>query len=761
MAKLGTEYADLINRNIDETLLEEKEVKSYWRKNRRGLKRDNLDFLMVEDDPEKEAEDIVDKYTSFLFGTDEDGIATQCVELAKQKKYKVIIKVFDKLNHEDQAQTAVYMLDKMKEADIKGLADELKQKLRNIITTYKEELDSDEQKKAEQFNGFLNVIKPQTPTATTKTVTLTAKKVSVDIKESVGEDLNKSKAKNRRSDVKQVQDQLLYLGYLSQENYTKEKADTVKPDELIKQENLKATIVAIKLFQTTVLSQKKPNGNISPGGNTEEYLNTAVKIPTEAESDEIDKMRAEFQVTTLNVEAEIKGLAGPVGATIGNAPDDLKKIQSALIKLGYLSADDLKEKKDKKSTVTKPAETADKIKEFYKYKAEEINIKKEHIPITIKAIEKVQTKLNVDFFKKKGLLTAKEYTSQVVKPDDATFEVLKEYKKYTINYKSIDDKTNKSFTTSNYQKSGDTKYIEGVGSLGKQNSSLGDLKDFEDMGLSSKLAKCLMYVSTHEGKFDAVNTYDQAVFSYGFIQFAGGGRGLPPMMAYIKYNKPDAFKTRFQKYGIDVEYRMNANQKVTEAHLVIIDSTGKSLRGSDAESYIQKNVSLLGVFIKAAEDADIQKGQVIAAIKDYVNLAISTKLDISHKYLVVYDKDKKKILATYYDRDVIVYKAKEEYKALLKEKLVEEGTVSLTETLPEYLVSEKTQAAMIGIRINEGNTKAVTRAIDKLILEKKLITSDQVKKFDELEKLEYIKNEVKKPHRVQDIIDTDKLSSTE
>jgi hypothetical protein len=36
-----------------------------------------------------------------------------------------------------------------------------------------------------------------------------------------------------------------------------------------------------------------------------------------------------------------------------------------------------------------------------------------------------------------------------------------------------------------------------------------------------------------------------------------------------------------------------------------------------------------------------------------------------------------------------------------------------------------------------------------------------VKKFDELEKLEYIKNEVKKPHRVQDIIDTDKLSSTE
>ena len=44
------------------------------------------------------------------------------------------------------------------------------------------------------------------------------------------------------------------------------------------------------------------------------------------------------------------------------------------------------------------------------------------------------------------------------------------------------------------------------------------LSMYQSVGLTETQAKSLRYVSLHEGKFDAINSYDKAIFSFGFIQ---------------------------------------------------------------------------------------------------------------------------------------------------------------------------------------------------------------------------------------------------
>ena len=56
---------------------------------------------------------------------------------------------------------------------------------------------------------------------------------------------------------------------------------------------------------------------------------------------------------------------------------------------------------------------------------------------------------------------------------------------------------------------------------GGQSHIILDIKNIQSLGLSFEQAKALQYVSIHEGAFDAINSYDQAIFSYGFIQFTG------------------------------------------------------------------------------------------------------------------------------------------------------------------------------------------------------------------------------------------------
>ena len=151
------------------------------------------------------------------------------------------------------------------------------------------------------------------------------------------------------------------------------------------------------------------------------------------------------------------------------------------------------------------------------------------------------------------------------------------------------------------------------------------------MGVNAELALALQYVSRNEGNFDALNTYDKAIFSYGFIQFAGNGGGFPMLLAHIKNKAPRLFQDFFQVYGIDVDFVLHQGA-VRQAKVQVanpFDKGGKYwLEGVEAEMELRENKQLYGVFIRAGHHLPIITLQIDAAIRNYVLPAIQIRLNI-------------------------------------------------------------------------------------------------------------------------------------
>lgn len=143
----------------------------------------------------------------------------------------------------------------------------------------------------------------------------------------------------------------------------------------------------------------------------------------------------------------------------------------------------------------------------------------------------------------------------------------------------------------------------------------------ESVGLNRKQAAALEYVSSHEGKYDAINSYDKGIFSFGSIQFVGAaehGASLNDVLAGMKANAPAKFAQVFQQVGID-----SVNYTTT-----VLDETGRKLSGDEAWLYIQKTVPLYGAFIRAGFDPDLVLEQLRAANSLYVQLALNAPLNL-------------------------------------------------------------------------------------------------------------------------------------
>jgi peptidoglycan endopeptidase LytF len=164
-------------------------------------------------------------------------------------------------------------------------------------------------------------------------------------------------------------------------------------------------------------------------------------------------------------------------------------------------------------------------------------------------------------------------------------------------------------------------YPQGIMYGGQSNIEL-DVNAIQSVGLNAETARALQYVSTHEGKFDAINSYDKAIFSYGFIQFvgaAGPGGSLNRVMASMKTNAPGAFSQIFKKVGIDV-----SGNTVT-----VVDDNGNNLQGDQAWLYIQQSVPLYGAFIQAGFEPSLVLEQLRMANTLYVQPTLSAKLDLN------------------------------------------------------------------------------------------------------------------------------------
>jgi peptidoglycan endopeptidase LytF len=138
-------------------------------------------------------------------------------------------------------------------------------------------------------------------------------------------------------------------------------------------------------------------------------------------------------------------------------------------------------------------------------------------------------------------------------------------------------------------------------------------------GLSTGAVEALEYVSRHEGGFDAVNTWDSARFSWGFVQFAGG-YGLPGALAYIKATDPVLFRSQFQVYGIDVV--PGASGQPTCAYLD--PATHLVKLGAKAEQGFGDDLLAVACFVRAGQNPAVKERQVEVAIRSYVEPALKT-----------------------------------------------------------------------------------------------------------------------------------------
>ena len=367
--------------------------------------------------------------------------------------------------------------------------------------------------------------------------------------------------------------------------------------------------------ESNIVQEDKIKINIKEDKEIQQNRETPKNLPAHIQA--VLEARKIFQLEFENG-AEIfgSGLRGPVGRNHVNRPEDLEKVQRRLIQLSLLSSDHQESPANIRQSLGVGAITANLI------------------PKTIDAIEKFQNKYKVYFWiehsTRVAMMQTSNYTPGVVVPDDITYRFLKEYTSYKLSFPNPHTHKPVTIKFTNFPRSPYTTYYQGVSFPGNSNPEI-PLSVFQKLGLGKDLAAALKYVSKHEGNFDAINSYDQGIFSYGFIQFAGNGGGLAPLLATIKHKAPKVFEDYFQKFGVDVAYTVFDNQ-IRSAQTQVVnpyDTQGRHLaQGLEAEKIIRANKQLYGVFIRSGYYLPIVTLQVDAAIQSFVRPALTIKLDI-------------------------------------------------------------------------------------------------------------------------------------
>jgi LysM repeat protein len=142
----------------------------------------------------------------------------------------------------------------------------------------------------------------------------------------------------------------------------------------------------------------------------------------------------------------------------------------------------------------------------------------------------------------------------------------------------------------------------------------------QNFGIPASALRALLFVMEHEGGFDAINTYDLGIFSYGFIQFTGKHRSLDDLLQNIANNAPSLYQHYFASAGILVQ------NKVVQAR----NEQGAILSGEAAWQYIRSQFPRLFVpFIQAGFEEACKIEQCRTAYQDYAKPALDSSLSIN------------------------------------------------------------------------------------------------------------------------------------
>jgi len=160
-------------------------------------------------------------------------------------------------------------------------------------------------------------------------------------------------------------------------------------------------------------------------------------------------------------------------------------------------------------------------------------------------------------------------------------------------------------------------YLTNETGVGRGGTKLSDRSDaaaiFTAAGISdATVRKVMTKVSTQEGGFEAVNTYDTGFISIGFIQFISGSDGtgsLAGVLREMKASNAADFGTYFHSMGIDVD---------AVGLTVVNPADGAILRGAAAVRAVMDDKRLTAVFQRAGTDSRaFQAAQVKRAQNQY------------------------------------------------------------------------------------------------------------------------------------------------
>lgn len=528
---------------------------------------------------------------------------------------------------------------------------------------------------------------------------------------------------NKAADVAIIQNQLRRIGFLLSSDFAEENSASINPALPIATTAFPKTIAAIRAFQQVSIGTA--DGIIKPNGTTLVFLNTAVLPANQTQADQAAVARAaDFSVAVISAKNILQApLSAPVGRTnTGNIASDLAKVQQALVLLGFLDAGAMLAETATANTALSP----------------------ERLPRTIAAIKHFQTNLVV-FWVGRNPSVNRTFSEDLIGKDDTdlSFKILKEFARYSVAF-AHPNKNERINTSpfSNYVKSNSTINLGGISYEGSVQPENLPVEEYEKIGLNRTQAKCLRIVSQHEGRFDAINSYDKATFSYGFIQFAGNGGGLAPMLAMLKYRYPNTFNQRFQRYGIDVEYGINNKGAISKGNITVVNNQGTLLRGSEAEIHIARSLTLTAVFIRAAHDINVQRAQIESAKRNYVTHALNLTADFALRTIKVLDSSKQKIERTLVGEKADAFSQGLEFVTLKSNGRIRESVLDFTDTpLTDIIRTEKGIAALMDIVINkwlDTTRQYFSEAIQKIASENHLDTLEKVCDIDEKQVLEYI-----------------------
>jgi hypothetical protein len=406
---------------------------------------------------------------------------------------------------------------------------------------------------------------------------------------------------NSAADVRRVQERLHELRYLSDAALA---AETPEGDAV---GALAETFASLKRLQADFgLAEDAKVGTANAAQRaTLDALDRAIPLPTDEELEAVRRRLAAIAVV------EVRGLA--LTAAVGNYSDstvaagtanrvaDVRALQNRLVERGVLAA----------NHGESPPQGATGGR------------KTSQLPRTIAAINHVQDQAKgwIGYDVGGTVLTGTTSLSRV-RPTDATHQFLDRVTTYHVILEGRD----LVFQSHPRRLGYPVPHPDGTAYVGSAQPSQADM---ERVGLTTAQAKALVAVSAAEGRYEALNTWDIAHVTLGFIQFAAGpARGLGPMLARTRGREPETFARLYGDYGIGIEYLAEEGRIIRERArwpslaLLVPGDPKRVLRGSAAEVEINRDRRFWGVLVTAGLDEAGQRLQAETAAREYALTAV-------------------------------------------------------------------------------------------------------------------------------------------